>query len=60
MNEKIRDQLMAVRSGGKTNMLDIHAVQRIAFDSGFYELVNFIEENRAAYAHFILTREMPK
>jgi len=60
MNEKIREQLMAVRSGGKTNMLDIHAVQRIAFDSGFYELVNFIEENRAAYAHFILTGEMPK
>lgn len=30
-------------------MLDLHAVRRIAFESGFYELVNFIESDRAAY-----------
>lgn len=60
MNEKIREQLMAVRSSGKTNMFDTNAVQRIAFDSGFYELVNFIEERKADYVHFIMTGEMPK
>lgn len=55
MNEKIREQLMLVRSSGRTNMFDTNAVQRIAFENGLYELVNFIEENKAAYVHFIMT-----
>ena len=59
MNEKVLEELMAVRASGKTNMLDTNAVQRIAFDCGYYELVNFIEESRKAYVHFILTGEMP-
>ena len=59
MDDKIFEQVMAVRASGKSNMLDTTAVQRIAFDSGYYELVNFIEENRAAYVHFIMTGEMP-
>ena len=59
MDDKIFEQVMAVRASGKSNMLDTIAVQRIAFDSGYYELVNFIEENRAAYVHFIMTGEMP-
>ena len=60
MNEKIREQLMLVRSSGRTNMFDTSAVQRIAFESGYYELVNFIEENKAAYVHFIMTGTLPK
>ena len=60
MDERVYEQLMAVRASGRSNMLDIDAVQRIAFDSGYYDLVAFIEEDRAAYAHFILTGEMPK
>lgn len=59
MDEKVLEQLMAVRSSGKSNMFDTIAVQRIAFEAGFYELVNFIEENRTAYVRFILTGEMP-
>ena len=59
MNEKIREQLMLVRSSGRTNMFDTNAVQRIAFENGFYELVNFIEENKAVYVHFIMTGKMP-
>lgn len=59
MNEKIREQLMLVRSSGRTNMFDTNAVQRIAFENGFYELVNFIEENKTAYVHFIMTGKMP-
>ena len=59
MNEKIREQLMLVRSSGRTNMFDTNAVQRIAFENGFYELVNFIEENKVAYVHFIMTGKMP-
>ena len=53
--EKVMEQLMAVRAEGKVNMLDVHAVQRIAFEKGFYELVDFIENDRRAYARLILT-----
>lgn len=55
MNEKVKEQLLAVRGTGLTNMFDLNAVQRIAYDIDFFELVNFIEENKSAYVRFILT-----
>ena len=57
MNEKVKEQLLAVRKTGLTNMFDLNAVQRIAYDMDFFELVDFIEENKAAYVRFILTDE---
>ena len=54
MDGKIREQILAVRETALTNMFDIHAVQRIAFDMDFYELVIFIEEHRSEYVNFIL------
>ena len=48
---------MQIRNSGATNMLDYKAVQRIAFDLNFYELVVFIEEHRKEYIHFIMTGE---
>jgi len=54
MNSKVREQILAVRDTGLTNMFDVYAVQRIANDMGFYELVIFIEEHRKEYANFIL------
>lgn len=57
MNEKIKEQLLTVRETGLTNMFDLNAVQRIAYDMDFFELVDFIEENKAAYVRFILTGE---
>ena len=38
-----------------SDMCETAAVQRAAFDRGFYELVLFIEENRESYWDFILT-----
>ena len=55
MNKKLKEQILAVRETGETNMFDTNSVQRIAFDKGFYELVTFIEEERKAYVTFILT-----
>jgi hypothetical protein len=55
MNSTIKEQILVIRDTGKTNMLDINAVQRIAFDMNFYELVNFIEDDRKAYIQFIFT-----
>lgn len=57
MNEKVKEQLLAVRKTGLTNMFDVNAVQRIAYDMDFFELVNFIEENPGAYVRFILLGE---
>ena len=57
MTEKIKEQLLTVRETGLANMFDLNAVQRIAYDMDFFELVDFIEENKAAYVRFILTGE---
>jgi hypothetical protein len=57
MDETVIKQIMAVRATGETNMFDTNAVQRLAFNNEFYELVNFIETDRKAYSRFILTGE---
>ena len=57
MNETIFTQIMDIRDSGRVNMFDIPSVQRVAFESGSYELVCFIEKDRAAYIRFILTGE---
>ena len=57
MSDEVFRQIMAIRDTGRVNMFDVPAVQRMAFESGFYELVCFIEEDRAAYVRFILTGE---
>ena len=57
MNEKVFAQILDIRDSGQVNMFDVSSVQRMAFEMGFYELVCFIEEDRAAYVRFILTSE---
>ena len=54
MTEKVFQQIMQIRSGGKSNMLDLNMVQRLAYDAGLYELVMYIEEHPRAYFHFIM------
>lgn len=51
----LKEQIIAVRDSGKTNMLDSRTVQYIANEMNFYELVIFIEEHRDRYSKFILT-----
>ena len=55
MTDKVKEQILAVRDTGLTNMFDLRTVQRIAYERDFYELVTFIEEEKAAYVRFILT-----
>lgn len=57
MTDLIREQILAVRATGLTNMFDVNTVQRIAFDMGFYELVTYLEDKQTEYARFILTGE---
>lgn len=58
MTDKVRDQILAVRATGRTNMFDLNMVQNIANEMNFYELVIFIEEDKDAYVRFILAGEM--
>ena len=57
MTEQIKEQIIAIRDTGLTNMFDTNTVQRLAYERNFYELVVFIEENRKEYVHFILYGE---
>jgi hypothetical protein len=57
MDKKIKEQILAIRDTGLTNMFDVATVKRIAYDMGFHELVVHLEENRKEYARFILTGE---
>ena len=55
MEQKIKEQILAMRDTGLTNMFDIGMVQRLAYERDFYELVLYLEDHRSEYAHFILT-----
>ena len=57
MEQKIKEQILAIRDTGLTHMLDIGMVQRLAYERDFYELVLYLEDHRSEYAHFILTGE---
>ena len=57
MTDTIREQILAIRDTGLTNMFDTNMVQRLAYERDFYELVVFIEEHRKEYVHIILYGE---
>lgn len=54
MDQKIREQILAVRDTGATNMFDTNMVQRIAFEMDFYELVTWLEDHKSEYVRFIM------
>ncbi len=54
MTQTIKEQILAIRDTGLTNMFDVNMVQRLAYARDFYELVTFLEENRKEYVQFIL------
>lgn len=54
-SDKVLEQVLVVRAMGSTNMFNAIAVQRIAYEMGLYELVDFIETDRGAYTRLILT-----
>ncbi len=57
MPEKVKEQILAIRDTGLTNMFDTRMVQRLAYERDFFELVNFIEEQKKDYMNFILYGE---
>lgn len=57
MTEKVKEQILAIRDTGLTNMFDIPMVQRLAYERDFFELVTYLEDHRKEYVRFILTGE---
>ena len=56
ITDTIKEQIIAVRDTGKTNMFVISNVMRIAYDMDLFELVNFLYErkNQKTYTNYIL------
>lgn len=57
MDSKVKEQILAIRDTGLTNMFDARTVQRMAYEMDFFELVAFLEEHKSQYVRFILTGE---
>ena len=55
MTPKIREQILAIRDSGETNMFDVNTVMAIANREGFYELVVYLFDHKREYSQFILT-----
>ena len=54
---KLKEQILDIRDSGLANMLDANAVQAVAYERGYYQLVLFIENRRRDYQRFIMTKD---
>ena len=59
MTETVKNQIMAIRDSGETNMFDLTNVQRIAHRKMYYELAVYLEEHKNEYWDFIMTGKAP-
>lgn len=57
MPDVVKEQILAIRATGQTNMFDVKAVFELAMQMDFPELADFIFMDTKAYSHFILTGE---
>ncbi|HHQ1286894.1 TPA: DUF5049 domain-containing protein [Listeria monocytogenes] len=55
MTSKIKEQILAIRDSGETNMFDVRKVQEIALREGYDELLIYLADNVGDYSRFILT-----
>ena len=58
MTDVIKEQILAIRDSGLTNMFDLRMVQAIARELDYPELADFIDQDAGTYPHFILTGEV--
>jgi hypothetical protein len=55
LTDRIKQQILAIRDTGETNMFDVRKVQEIALREGYDELLLYLADNIGAYSRFILT-----
>ena len=53
--EEVRKEILLIRNTGRTNMFDLPAVEAIARELNFTDLLDFLKRNREKYIHFIFT-----
>lgn len=53
MTDTIREQIIAIRETGLTNMFDIREVKRLAKERKFFELIDYIDDYQDRYIAFI-------
>jgi hypothetical protein len=58
MTEIVKEQILAIRETGITNMFDLPVVQRLAYERDFFDLVVYLEEHPKEYVHFIMYGEV--
>lgn len=57
MTPTIKEQILAVRDTGLTNMFDVPVVRELAEKFGYAELAAYLPANTEEYARFILYGE---
>ena len=45
MTSKIKEQILAIRDSGETNMFDVRKIQEIALREGYDELLIYLADN---------------
>ena len=55
MDKKIKEQILAIRATGETNMFDVQKVKEIAMREMYDELLAYLADNIGPYTRFILT-----
>ncbi len=58
MSEKVKEQILYIRSTGLTNMFDLKRVRELAVEFEMPELVEFLDEHQKEYGRFILYGEV--
>ena len=54
MSEKVKEQILYIRSTGLTNMFDLKRVRELAVEFDMPELIEFLDEHQKEYGRFIL------
>jgi hypothetical protein len=49
VSKEVREGILAVRDTGRTNMFDADAVKKIAYELGYEEAVDWIENHEGEY-----------
>jgi len=57
MDAKVKEQILAIRDSGLTNMFDIETVRMIAMGECYFALADYLLEHKREYSCFIMTGE---
>ena len=53
--DRIRQQVLLIRSTGEANMFDVENVKRLAYYYNCHDLIDHLNTDRAGYVNLLLT-----